>query len=158
MLSQPQSHCAAESLRQWKNCNYAIGKWTRDHHACSAARQTTASPRVGTIMLASKENLLNSWYFHDFLTLILPMWRIWWDPNNASKWQMGFNLAFKGLMCSQRPLRFAAVAVPTSADLRVTSRDAVRAREISWPRNSVQAMAHGRLLANKWLRDFNRLE
>jgi len=31
------------------------------------------------------------------LTLILPMWRIWWTPNNVSKWQMGFNLAFKGL-------------------------------------------------------------
>jgi hypothetical protein len=28
------------------------------------------------------------------LTLILPTWRA---PNNASKWQMGFNLAFKGL-------------------------------------------------------------
>jgi len=32
------------------------------------------------------------------LTLILPTWRIWWAPNNASKWQMGFNSAFKGLM------------------------------------------------------------
>jgi len=32
-----------------------------------------------------------------FLTLILLMWRIWWAPNNASKWQMGFNLAFKRL-------------------------------------------------------------
>jgi hypothetical protein len=31
------------------------------------------------------------------LTLILLMCRIWWAPNNASKWQMGFNLAFKGL-------------------------------------------------------------
>ena len=31
------------------------------------------------------------------LTLILLMWRIWWACNNASKWQMGFNLAFKGL-------------------------------------------------------------
>ena len=26
------------------------------------------------------------------------MWRIWWARNNASKWQMGFNFAFKGLM------------------------------------------------------------
>ena len=26
------------------------------------------------------------------------MWRIWWAPNNASKWQMGFNSAFKGLI------------------------------------------------------------
>jgi len=25
-------------------------------------------------------------------------WRKWWTPNNASKWQMGFNSAFKGLM------------------------------------------------------------
>jgi hypothetical protein len=26
------------------------------------------------------------------------MWRIGWAPNNASKWQMGFNLEFKGLI------------------------------------------------------------
>jgi len=25
------------------------------------------------------------------------MWRVWWAPNNASKWQMGFYSAFKGL-------------------------------------------------------------
>ena len=31
------------------------------------------------------------------LTLILLTWRIWWTPNNASKWQMGFNWAFKYL-------------------------------------------------------------
>jgi hypothetical protein len=37
--------------------------------------------------------------FHSciLLTLSLPTWRIWWAPNNASKGQMGFNLAFKGL-------------------------------------------------------------
>jgi hypothetical protein len=32
------------------------------------------------------------------VTLILLTWRIWWAVNNASKWQMGFNLAFKGLI------------------------------------------------------------
>jgi hypothetical protein len=32
------------------------------------------------------------------LTLILLTWSIWWAPNNASKWQMGFNWAFKGLI------------------------------------------------------------
>ena len=32
------------------------------------------------------------------LTLILLTWRIWWAPNNVSKWQMGFNLAFKVLI------------------------------------------------------------
>jgi hypothetical protein len=35
------------------------------------------------------------------LTLILLMWRIWRAPNNASKWQMAFNLAFKGLKSSR---------------------------------------------------------
>jgi hypothetical protein len=30
-------------------------------------------------------------------TLILLMWSIGWAPNNASKWQMWFNLTFKGL-------------------------------------------------------------
>jgi len=34
--------------------------------------------------------------FPVILTLIL-MWRIWWAPNNDRKWQMGFNLVFKGL-------------------------------------------------------------
>ena len=29
-------------------------------------------------------------------TLILLTWRIWWAPINASKWQMGYNLVFKG--------------------------------------------------------------
>jgi len=31
------------------------------------------------------------------LTLILLTWRKWQTPNTASKWQMGFNSAFKGL-------------------------------------------------------------
>jgi len=40
--------------------------------------------------------MYKSWYFE--LTLILLTWRIWCAPNNASKWQMGFNWVFKGLM------------------------------------------------------------
>ena len=32
------------------------------------------------------------------LTLTLLTCRMWWAPSNASKWQMGFNSAFKGLM------------------------------------------------------------
>jgi len=45
------------------------------------------------------------WYLRSYniklsyiLTLILLTWRIWSAPNNASKWQMGFNSLFKGLM------------------------------------------------------------
>ena len=37
----------------------------------------------------------NFWNWH--LTLILLSWRIWWAPSNTSRWQMGFNSAFKGL-------------------------------------------------------------
>jgi len=33
------------------------------------------------------------------ITLILLTWRMWWAPNNASKWHMGFHSAFKGLIC-----------------------------------------------------------
>jgi hypothetical protein len=32
------------------------------------------------------------------LTLILLVWKIGWAPNNASKWQMGFNSMFKRLI------------------------------------------------------------
>ena len=39
----------------------------------------------------------DSWAKCLYLTLILLTWRIWWAPNNASRWQMGFNSAFKGL-------------------------------------------------------------
>ena len=31
------------------------------------------------------------------LTLILLTWRIWWAPNNANKWQVGFSSAFNPL-------------------------------------------------------------
>jgi hypothetical protein len=44
----------------------------------------------------------------DFLTLIMLTWKIWWAPNNDSKWQMGFNSAFKGLNSdhgASKPLR-----------------------------------------------------
>jgi len=32
------------------------------------------------------------------LTFNLLTWRIWCAPTNSSKWQMGFNLAFKGVI------------------------------------------------------------
>jgi len=37
------------------------------------------------------------------LTLTLLMWRIWRAPNIASKWRMGFSLAFKGLNAELSP-------------------------------------------------------
>jgi len=41
------------------------------------------------------------------LTLNPLMWRIWWAPNNARRWQVGFNWAFKRLkerICSSKSL------------------------------------------------------
>ena len=33
-------------------------------------------------------------------------WKIWAAPNNASRWQMGFNSAFKGLMSATAVIIF----------------------------------------------------
>ena len=38
------------------------------------------------------------WDLIQRLTLILLMWTIWRAPTSASKWRMGFNSAFKGLI------------------------------------------------------------
>jgi len=46
------------------------------------------------------------------LTLILPTWRIRWAPNNASKWQIGFNSAFKGLIQLWGRGSVVGIAVP----------------------------------------------
>ena len=61
------------------------------------------------------------------LTLILLTWRIRWAPNNASRWQMGFNLAFKGLMdkmtktyCSGRNSYVKHYEFPTSHKFSTT--------------------------------------
>jgi len=37
------------------------------------------------------------------LTLTLLTWRIWWAPNNVSRWQTGFNSEFKGLNYNSCP-------------------------------------------------------
>ena len=37
-------------------------------------------------------------YIYKLLTLIPLTCTIWWTPTNASKWRMGFNSAFKGLI------------------------------------------------------------
>ena len=36
------------------------------------------------------------------LTVILLTWRIWWTTNNTSKWQIGFNWAFKVLNSTEK--------------------------------------------------------
>ena len=49
------------------------------------------------------------------LTLTLLTWTVWRAPTNASKWRMGFNSAFKGLIHSTLLLKrqFELFTVPT---------------------------------------------
>jgi len=55
-----------------------------------------------------------------YLTLILLTWRIWWASNNATKWQMGFNSAFKGLnlVMWQHVLYLLCASYDTRTDTR----------------------------------------
>jgi hypothetical protein len=46
------------------------------------------------------------------LTVNLLTWRIWWAPNNASRWQMGFNSAFKGRFTHSMPCPCRSPAIP----------------------------------------------
>jgi len=67
------------------------------------------------------------------LTLILLTWKIWWAPNNASRWQMGFNSAFKGLNWTgcgrkQRILPFTVMnfLIPYKAVYSLVRRETIR--------------------------------
>ena len=61
------------------------------------------------------------------LTLILLRWTIWRAPTNASKWRMGFNSSFKGLIerC-ELSARFGSVKVKAVTMLPVTGEALVR--------------------------------
>jgi len=52
-------------------------------HFVPIARTNRQMPFLGTVLKLSTLNTLT--------------WKIWRAPNNASRWQMGFNSAFKGL-------------------------------------------------------------
>jgi len=57
---------------------------------------------IGPVLkkVSSVHSLTHYFFKTPILTLVLLTWRIWWAPNNASKWQMGFNSAFKFLFAS----------------------------------------------------------
>jgi len=50
-------------------------------------------------------------HYNVLLTLILLTWNIGWATNNARKWQMGFNSAFKGLNMWWIFIKFRSVAL-----------------------------------------------
>jgi hypothetical protein len=71
------------------------------------------------------EDLLVRWETISFLTLILLTWRIGWATNNASRWQMGFNSAFKELRTLLHGISCLWSFVLLSADCCVDQYDAV---------------------------------
>ena len=94
---------------------------TRDRHSCRRQdsnlqfqQANTADPRLRQRHHWDSEfcnafklifNYSSQHLLHVFLqitiitlTLILLTWTIWRAPTNASKWRMGFNSTFKGLM------------------------------------------------------------
>ena len=46
-------------------------------------------------------------FFLHIFTLILLTLRIWWASNNASRWQMGFNSVFNGLIWAYRNFKYS---------------------------------------------------
>ena len=80
----------------------------RHVHRCSTTRSPPlyALPTRSYAPSKSGSSFCRTLYFRSILKLISHLWltlnpltcRIWWAPNNVSRWQMGFNSAFKGLI------------------------------------------------------------
>ena len=108
-ISMPQ---AAHLLRSW--VRIPLGAWIFVCCECGVSlgrglcdepiTRPEESYRLWCIIVCDLEtSRIGAPYVYDIsslrvndLTLILLTWRIW-TPNNASKWQMGFNSAFKDL-------------------------------------------------------------
>jgi len=67
---------------------------------CGDGGRFWTEPRLSIPRICYEMSLLETVILRQFssLALILLTWKIWWVPNNASKWQMGFNSAFEGLI------------------------------------------------------------
>jgi len=55
------------------------------------------------------------------LTLNTLTWKIWWASNNASRWQKGFNSAFKGLNMASKNTVLTAIHWTETCEFLLTS-------------------------------------
>jgi len=92
VISWDDNYC---NTFQWLNAllhfeDNLVGRWTVHCWLVSqnVSRNTNDIPRILCFRALS---------IICCLTLTLLTWRIWWSPNNARSWQMGFNSAFTGL-------------------------------------------------------------
>jgi len=65
-------------------------KWSSSEWVTALWRLESCFDRDNT-----RKNKILPWYM--ILTLNPLTWKIWWAPNTAVRWKMGFNSAFKGL-------------------------------------------------------------
>ena len=77
-------------------CDELITSPEESYRLCFVVVCDLETSRIGTPYIYIYIYDINSLRVND-LTLILLTWRKRWNPNNASKRQMGFNSAFKGL-------------------------------------------------------------
>jgi len=78
-------------------CHTVLLYRTSDVILCAATRNVQPTmPLSDTRCLPYNEFINTNCSYR--LTLNPLTWRIWWAPDNASRWQMGFKSAFKGLI------------------------------------------------------------
>jgi len=86
LLQVPLSSLFLNHTQPGPNCN------NHSNHITSSCLHL--SPRVP----ANHLRFVTAMWGEKWVLTLNPLtWKIWWAPNNASKWQMGFNPAYKGL-------------------------------------------------------------
>jgi hypothetical protein len=118
-LYPPRKNSGAHWIWAWMDPRASQGFWKREKNFWRCQYSNLGHFR-----------LYPSHYKHQAmasLTLILLMWRIWW-ANNASKWQMGFNSAFKGLkvIVLQNIIKNVTEHKYVSSDTQLTTDDIMR--------------------------------
>ena len=73
--------------------SYNASKWQMGFNLAFKGLNKLWINKINIVLPVSKRDVVQTLV----LTLILLTWSIGWAPNNASKWQMGFNWAFKVL-------------------------------------------------------------
>jgi len=94
-LTKVEKHCFRLIFEFLCTVQLFVDIWTVWRSTCSSnylKLQAIQSKRLRVIGNHTRRTPTS--YLHNILTLILLTWRIWWAPNNASRWQMGFNSAF----------------------------------------------------------------
>jgi len=94
----------------------------------------------------------------DHLTLNPLTWKIWWAPNNASRWRMGFNSAFKALVVSPRGrydnVRYMITEPRQTDHLTINP----LTWKIWWAPNNASRWRMGFNWAFKWLNNYMALQ